>query len=127
RPLHYGISAMGGTPHLVGEMLSRVTGVPLESVPYKGEQEGLLDLMAGRIAIQVGNPLTHVPLAKDGKLKMLAVTSAERSPLTDELPTLVEQGVQIVMGSFYGASLIAGTPNDIVTRLHAMLLKTLES
>jgi len=118
--LNFGSPGNGSSAHLTGEMFKQVTGVAMQHVPYKGSAPALMDLIAGRIDIMFDNiplPLSHI---KAGKLRGLAVTSAQRSPALPELPTLAEAGVPgFDVSSWYGIYAPAGLPQDVLAKLNA--------
>jgi tripartite-type tricarboxylate transporter receptor subunit TctC len=120
--LSYGTSGIGGTPHIAGELLRQRTGAVLEHVPYKGGGQALTDALGGNI------PLVYTAIAgahghvKSGKLKAIAVSSAQRSPALPDVPTFVESGVpDFVVNSWVGVLAPARTPAAVVARLNAEL------
>lgn len=108
----------GGTPHFVGVMLSQASGVPLTAVHYKGGAPALQDLVGGQVPVSI-NPLSELlPQLKSGKVRVLAVTSAERSKFLPDVPTMSEAGFpSIAFSSWLGFFAPAGTPADVVKRL----------
>jgi tripartite-type tricarboxylate transporter receptor subunit TctC len=118
----YATTSAGGTPHFVGVMLSRDSGVALSPVHYKGGAPALQDLMGGQIPLSV-NPVGEVlPYVKSGKLRALATTGAQRSKFMPEVPTLVESGFpQIVVEPWLAFFAPARTPADTVSRLAAAI------
>src|SRR5688572_26045426 len=92
--LTYGSAGVGTSTHIAGERMRVMAGAPLMHVPYKGGQGIVPDLLAGRIAVAFANIAGGtVPLARQGKLRPLAVTSARRSTLLPDLPTVAESGI----------------------------------
>jgi tripartite-type tricarboxylate transporter receptor subunit TctC len=122
RPLAYGTSGIGGTPHIAGEMLAQRTGARLEHVPYKGGGQAMTDVMGGAIPLvytAVAGAQGHV---KSGKLKAIAVSSAKRSGSLPDVPTMVEAGVpDLVVDSWVGILAPAATPAAVLARLNAEL------
>jgi tripartite-type tricarboxylate transporter receptor subunit TctC len=120
--LPYGTSGTGGTPHIAGELLRLRSGAVLEHVPYKGGGQALTDVLGGSIPLvytAVAGAQGHV---KSGKLKAIAVSSAQRSPALPDVPTFVESGVSdFVVNSWVGLLAPARTPAAIVKRLNAEL------
>ena len=118
--LNFGTPGNGSSAHMTGEMFSMVTGVKMQHVPYKGSAPAMLDLMAGRIDVMFDNiplPLQHI---RSGKLRGLAVTAAQRSPVLPDLPTLAEAGVPgFDVSSWYGIYAPAGLPRELVMKLNA--------
>ena len=124
--LNYGSGGIGSTPFLAVESLKSVTGLDATHVPYKGGAPALADLVAGQLAFMVENVPGTLPLVKDGKLRALAVTSAKRVALVPDLPTLQEAGVAgYEMIGWNGLFVPAGTPRDIVAKLHDAAAKVL--
>jgi tripartite-type tricarboxylate transporter receptor subunit TctC len=108
----------GGTPHFVGVMLSQAAGVKLTPVHYKGGAPALQDLVGGQVPVSI-NPLSELlPQLKTGKLRMLAVTSPQRSRFLPDVPTMAESGFpSIAFSSWLGFFAPARTPADTVKRL----------
>jgi tripartite-type tricarboxylate transporter receptor subunit TctC len=124
--LNFGSGGPGTTPHLAGEMIKTVAGIQVTHIPYKGGAPALTDLVAGQIQFMCENIPGTLPFAKAGKLRALAVTDLKRSPLLPELQTLDEAGLkgyQIV--GWNGLFVPAGTPQPIVNRLNAEVVKAL--
>lgn len=135
--INYATSGAGSTGHLVMEQLQRAAGVQLTHVPYKGGAPALQDVLAGVVPLTVipqNAALTHV---QGGKLKVLAVSSKERSPAAPQVPTFQELGYpQLTINSWVGLSAPKGTPAPVVQKVNAavqaalrdpVLLKQLES
>src|SRR5262245_53900198 len=125
KPLAYGTSGIGGTPHIAGEMLAQRTGAKLEHVPYKGGGQAMTDAMGGAIPLvytAVAGAQGHV---KSGKLKAIAVSSAQRVGSLPEVPTFIESGSpelkDFVVESWVGLLAPAKTPPAVVARLNAEL------
>jgi tripartite-type tricarboxylate transporter receptor subunit TctC len=120
--LSYGTSGTGGTPHIAGELLRQRTGAVLEHIPYKGGGQALTDVMGGSIPLvytAVAGAQGHV---KNGKLKAIAVSSAQRVSSLPEVPTFIESGVpDFVVNSWVGLLAPAKTPAAVVKRLNAEL------
>ena len=120
--LNYGSGGVGSTPYLSTELFKSMT----VHVPYKGGAPALADLMAGQLTFMIENVPGTLPLVKSGKLRALAITSAHRSPLVPDLPTMAEAGVAgYEMVGWNGIFVARGTPPAIVTRLGAELAKVL--
>lgn len=120
--LSFGTSGTGGTPHIAGELLKMRTGANLTHVPYKGGGQALTDVVGGSI------PLVYTAVAgahgfvKNGKLRAVAVSSAQRSPALPDVPTFVELGVpDFVVDSWVGLLAPAGLPPAIAAKLNAEL------
>jgi tripartite-type tricarboxylate transporter receptor subunit TctC len=124
--LSYGHAGVGTSQHLAAELFKYMAHVEIASVPYRGTTALMPDLLAGRITMSFANIVNVVPLARQGKLRALAITSIKRSPLTPELPTMAESGYPgFEAVPWFGLVAPAGTPQDIVERLHAETVKTL--
>jgi len=91
--ISFASSGVGGLIHLNGEMFKQMTGIDIVHVPYKGTAQFLPDLISGRVQMSVDNVLAHLPHIKSGKVQVLAVASAQRSPLLPDVPTMAEAGV----------------------------------
>jgi tripartite-type tricarboxylate transporter receptor subunit TctC len=95
-------------------------------VPYKGATPAITDTVAGHIEIYFGAMVSTIPHVKSGRLRALAMTSAQRSAAAKEIPTLQEQGLKdFETGSWFGLSVAAGTPRDIVMKLHGETVRAL--
>ncbi len=115
----YPSAGTGNSTHLGGELFAVMAGVTLTHVPYKGLGPGLVDLMAGRLQTIFSTAPAAMPHIKTGRLRGLAVTTATRSNLLPQLPTVAESGVPgYESGSWYGVSAPAGTPRAIIARLN---------
>jgi tripartite-type tricarboxylate transporter receptor subunit TctC len=114
----YGTTSAGGTPHFVGVMLARDSGAALAPVHYKGGAPALQDLVGAQVPASI-NPLSELlPQLKTGKVRVLAVTSAERSKFLPDVPTFGESGfASIAFASWLGFFAPARTPPDAVKRL----------
>ena len=101
-----------------------MAGVDMQHIPYKGSPPALQDVMGGQVTMTFDNITTAWPLAKAGKLRALAVTTAKRSPIAPDVPTLAESGLPgYEVGSWQGVFAPAGTPPEIVKRLNAEIVK----
>ena len=124
--LNYGSGGVGTTPYLATELLKSMTGIDVVHVPYKGGAPALADLVAGQLSFMIENVPGTLPLVKSGKLRALAITSAQRSPLAPELPTLSEAGVAgYEMVGWNGVFVAKGTPPAIVAQLGDVHMKVL--
>jgi tripartite-type tricarboxylate transporter receptor subunit TctC len=117
-------SGNGTSQHLSGELFKTMTGVDMQHIPYKGSPPALADVVGGQVAMTFDNITTAWPLAKGGKLRALAVTTAVRSSIAPEVPTLAEAGLAgYEVGSWQGVFAPAGTPPDVVRRLNAEIVR----
>ena len=118
--LNFGSGGPGTSNHLAGEMFKSATGTDLIHVPYKGTPAAYTDLMSGRIQLMFDNIVAVMPQIKAGALRPIAVTSAQRSASLPNLPTVAEAGIPgFEAVSWIGALVPAGTPKEIVDKLHA--------
>lgn len=123
--INYGAPGAGTVGHLGTELFSTSAGIKMNMIPYKGAALYIVDLMAGNIDFAYVQIAGAAPLVKAGKLRALAVTSSERSPLLD-VPTAAEQGIKGFSSyNWNGLLAPANTPKAIVDRLHAILHKPL--
>ena len=124
--LNFGSGGPGTTPHLAGEMLKSMAGLQMTHVPYKGGGPALADLAGGQLQLMLENIPSTLPHVKSGKLRLLALSGLKRSALLPDVPTLDEAGLKgyDIVG-WNGLFVPAGTPNAIVSRLHAETVKAL--
>lgn len=128
RGLTFGSAGNGQSNHLSGELMAKMAGIELVHVPYKGSAASLADLLAGNISMMFVDVLSAMPHVKAGKLKLIAVTGLQRSASVPDHPTLNESGLPGFNGSSWlGLVAPAGTPKDIVARLHASAHRILNS
>jgi len=126
--LTYGTPGVATGIHLTTEMFRVAAGIDLVHVPYKGGAPATVDLLAGQIALMFNNPVTTLPHVKSGRLRALAITAAKRARTLPDVPTMKEYGFDgFESGSWQGIMVRAGTPQPIITRLHAELVKVLRS
>jgi len=123
-----GLAGVGAMHHLVTEMVKLQAGVQWTNVPYKGSAPMVLDLVGGQVDVGVDNIPSSLQLIKTGKLRALAVTSEQRTPLLPDVPTLAQAGVPgVVAAAWHGVLAPAGTPPEIVNRLNVEIVKILRS
>lgn len=118
-----GIASVG---HLAGEMFNTTLGAQFQHVPYKGSAQGVIDLLAGQIQMLIGGMSSVMPHIKAGRLRALAVTGAQRSNVTPDVPTIAESllpGYEAT--AWYGVLTRAGAPRPAVLRLHTEFAKAL--
>ncbi len=119
-------SGNGTSQHLSGELFKSMSGTEMQHIPYKGSPPALQDVMGGQVTMTFDNITTAWTLAKAGKLRALAVTTAKRSSIAPDVPTLAESGLPgFEVGSWQGVFAPAGTPPAIVKRLNAEIVKAL--
>ncbi|PIF92108.1 tripartite-type tricarboxylate transporter receptor subunit TctC [Acidovorax sp. 62] len=120
-------SGAGTSTHLAGEMFGDLIGVKLTHIPYKGTPPALTDVAAGQVSFMFDQMTAALPLAKAGRVKLLAVTTGKRIPLAPELPTMIESGVPgFEMSSWQAIYAPKGTPKAIVQKLNAEIVKALK-
>ena len=116
----YGSAGFGTNPHLTMELFCAMTGIRMIHVPYKSSTPGVVDLIAGQIAIMAPNMLQSIPHVRAGRLRALGVTSAVRSASAPDIPTIAEGGLPGYESvQWYGLLAPAGTPREIISRLYA--------
>ena len=124
----FGSAGNGTSQHISGELFKIMTGSQMQHIPYKGSGPMIPDLIAGQIQLSFENITTAYPQVKAGKLKALAVTSAKRSFVAPEVPTMAEAGLAgYDISSWQAMYAPAGTPRAIVTRLHGEVVKILRA
>ena len=122
--LNFSSSGTGAIPHLSGERFKSMTGTDMLHIPYKGTALAIPDIINGQIALMFDSIVSVMPHIRSGKVKALAISSAKRSALLPELPTMIEAGVPgYVSDTYFGVFAPAGTPHEIIVRLNAELVK----
>ena len=117
--LNYASTGAGVASHLSGELFKAMTGVDMVHVPYKGAQPALTDVIAGQCQVMFATTASAIPYVKAGRLRALAVTTAQRSASMPDLPTVAEAGVPgFESTTWHGVVVPAGTPAAIVERLN---------
>ena len=126
RQLSYASSGAGNATHLSMALFERMAKLELVHVPYKGTGQGIIDLMGGHVQLMFGSIPSTMPQVRAGKLRLLAISSAKRSAVLPNTPTVAESGVAgYELTSWYGALAPAGTPAAIVNRLNSEMVKVL--
>jgi tripartite-type tricarboxylate transporter receptor subunit TctC len=126
--LNFSSSGIGTSSHLAAELFKVSAGVDLTHVPYKADAQALPDLLAGNVSLMFMFQTTALPQIKAGKLRALAVSTAKRSPLLPELPTVAESGVPgYDFNSWFGLFVPANTPKPVVDKLAAAAAKAVQS
>lgn len=117
--LNYGSAGAGSGSHMGAELFRYVTKVDIVHIAYKGSSASVTDLVGGQVQLVFTTLPTVVPLVKAGKLKVIAVTSAQRTPVLPEVPTFVESGLSDISWAYwFGFFAPAGTPKAVQARLH---------
>lgn len=116
---NYASSGNGSAPHLAGVLFSRLAGVEMVHVPFKGGSLAVQSVVAGDTQITFGTPPSVLPLVQAGRLRALGITARNRSPLVPDLPGMTEAGLpEYEMSFWYGIFVPAGTPAAIVKRVY---------
>jgi len=124
--LSYGSTGSGSSNHLSMELFRTMTGVELVHVPYKGSAPMVTDLLGGHVQVAFDNTPNVLPQVKAGKLRALAITSASRSEMVPDVPTVAEAGVPgYEVGVWFGIVAPAGTPPAVLAKLNAELNRML--
>lgn len=116
--LNYGTARVGSIAQLTTELFDDAAGVRMTHVPYKGASNGAIDLAAGRIQVMISNYNTIAPLASNGKVKAIAVTTANPHPAFPGLPPLASVALGVDVDIWVGVFAPAGTPAGVVERLN---------
>ncbi|WP_157397265.1 MULTISPECIES: tripartite tricarboxylate transporter substrate binding protein [Ramlibacter] len=126
--LSYGSNGNGTAQHMIGTQFQVETAARLLHVPYKGSAPLTTDLLGGQVNMSFDTVTPVLPFIKEGKLKALAVTTAERSAALPNVPTLQEAGVpNVAIGTWFGLLAPNSAPKPVVARLHAEVLKIIQS
>ena len=125
--LNFGFG-QGTLPQLVGEMFKLASGTDIANIPYKGGIQAVTDMLGGRVQMNIGTISTLAPLVREGKLRALAITSAERNAELPDVPTMAEGGLpEVASVTTYGLFGPAGIPASVVARLNASVNESLKS
>ena len=125
--LEFASAGTGSNLHLCMEMFLHMAGLKMIHVPYKGASQAIADVAAGYVPFMVTNMITGTSQFRAGKLHAYGVTSAQRSPAAPDLPTIAEQGVPGYDAvQWYGLMAPAGTPRDVIARLHKAVVAALQ-
>ena len=117
--MQFASAGVGSMPHLMMEFFVSSAGLKMIHVPYKGAGVALVDVIAGHVPVMAANILSTLPQVRAGKLRAYGVTSAKRSPGAPDIPTIAEAGLPGYDAvTWFGVLAPAGTPRDIVMRLH---------
>src|SRR5712691_11532279 len=130
--LNYASSGSGAAAHLAGELFKAMTGVHMLHIPYKGAQPALTDVIAGQAQLMFATSASVIPYVKAGRLRALAVTTARRSGVVPDLPTVSEAGAESGPRGFeaitwHGVVVPRATPRVLVERLNGDIVKALQA
>ena len=125
--VNYGMLGRGSAQEILALELGKLTGIQLTGIPYKGGADVMKDLLPGRVQLYVSPTLAVLSLAQSGKLKLLAVTSAQRLAVAPEVPTLSEKGLPFVRFGWLGVCAPAGTPRPVISLLNRRIAAIVQS
>lgn len=121
-------SGSGTSIHVSGELFKTMTGIDMEHIPYKGRASAIPDLLGGRVTMMFDNMPSSLPLVREGKLRALGVTSAQRSPAAPDIPTIAEAGLPgFEAVSWFALFAAPGTPKPVIDKLQAEVRKIIKS
>ena len=125
---NYGSNGNGTAQHLIGTQFQNLTGTDIAHIPYKGSGPLATDLLGGQITMSFDTVTPVLQHIKSGKLRALAVATAKRASALPDVPTLDEAGLKgFNIGTWFGVLAPVATPKDIVARLHAEMVKVIQS
>jgi len=125
--INYASQGNGSTSHLSAAMLQSMAGLELVHVPYKGEGPALVDIVAGRVDIFIGNLAAALKFHQSGRAKILAVASTRRSPVLPEVPTATEAGLPgFISSAWFGLVAPPGTPVAVLNKVNADAVESLK-
>jgi tripartite-type tricarboxylate transporter receptor subunit TctC len=126
--LTYGTPGIGTSPHMSMELLKSLAGIDLQHIPYRGTAPAMTDVISGQIAAMFSNALTAKPQIESGAIRALGVSGRKRSEALPDIPPIAEAGVPDYEATqWYGLVAPAGTPAEIVARLHAEATQALRT
>ncbi|CAB5679680.1 Argininosuccinate lyase [Delftia tsuruhatensis] len=126
--VNFGSTSAGGSPHMSAELLKMMAGVDMVHVPYKGASPMLTDLMGGQIQVGFDNLPSTIAFVRSGKLRALAVTTAQRWPGAPEIPTVAESGVPgYEVSGWFGLLAPAGTPRAVLDALQSAIAQAVQA
>jgi tripartite-type tricarboxylate transporter receptor subunit TctC len=126
--MNFAVSGIGGANHLAGIDFAQRAGIKWTYIPYKGGSQALTDMVGGQAQVMFNGMLATYPFVKDGKLKVLAISSAKRFSSAPDIPTVAEAAFPgFETGSWQGIVAPAGTPPEVVRKLHADVMKILST
>ncbi len=124
----FGSAGNGTSQHISGEMFKTMAGVKMQHIPYRGSGQMMPELLGGTLLVAMDNIATAVPHLKAGKLRALAVTSAQRSGVAPDVPTMAESGLAgYELSSWQAVFAPAGTPKPVIDKLYGEIAKILKT
>jgi tripartite-type tricarboxylate transporter receptor subunit TctC len=121
----FGVPSNGTIPHFIGSKLEQVLGIPMTRVAYRGSGPMIGDLIGGHLPFGIPTLTDAIPQHRAGGIRILAVSSAERSPFLSDVPTLKESGIDLVADGWYGMWLPAGSSRDFARHLSTAVVASL--
>lgn len=125
--INYASAGNGTVNHMLGEMLKTAAGIDIVHVPYRGAAAAATDTIAGQAQMTFGSFPGLMPFVKSGQLRVLGACTEKRTQLAPELPTLAETIPGLYANAWYGLFVPAGTPREIINRLHTEIAKIMDS
>jgi tripartite-type tricarboxylate transporter receptor subunit TctC len=126
--LNFGSGSTGSAGHLAGELFKKMAGVEMTHIPYKGAGPAMQDLIGGQIQLMCDNLASSLGQIRAGKVRALAVTTAQRTSLAPQLPTIAESGLPgFDISTWFGIFLPAHAPREVVDRLHGEFVRALSA
>jgi tripartite-type tricarboxylate transporter receptor subunit TctC len=125
--INYAAGSAGSNPHLAMELLCHTTGIRMVHVPFKGQGPALTDVLGGHTSVMMANLLSALPQAKAGRLRAFGVSSAKRTTVAPDIPTISEAGVpgyEVVQ--WFGVFAPGGTPGEIIAKVHTAVVRALQ-
>jgi len=127
-PIDFGTPGLGSTQHIALELMDQMAGIRMNNVPYKGGAPAQADLLAGVIPLIFATPTQSLPFIKNGQLKALGVTSANRISQLPDVPTLAESGLPGYEANvWFGIIAPGGTPDDVIRKLNKEIVNIVRS
>jgi tripartite-type tricarboxylate transporter receptor subunit TctC len=126
--INYATASSGGPTHMASVLFQTMSGINIVHIPYNGNAPALNDLVAGRVQMMFSNLLTSTPLARAGKLRMLAVSTGKRTQQSPDTPTISEKAIPgYDYTPWFAMFAPAGTPRPVITLLNAEIKRALQS
>jgi tripartite-type tricarboxylate transporter receptor subunit TctC len=122
---NYATSGAGTVPHFAGQLLSQAAGVPMTHVAYRGGAPAAQDLIGGQVPLMVDTAVETIEHHRAGKVRILAVTGAQRNRALPEVPTLKEAGIDVTADAFFGLYGPPAMPSDVVQRIDRAVAEAL--
>ena len=126
-PLTFASSGSGSSIHISGELFKSMTGADMTHIPYKGRASAIPDVLGGRVTMMFDNMPSSLPLVREGKLRALGVTSAQRSAAAPDIPAIAETLPGFDAVSWFAIFAPAGTPKPVVDKLQLEITRTLKT